>query len=128
MKKLTGIRWLLPCPPGAAGQSCSGCRAKLGEQWLLSDRSWTGAARGLGEEFLAALLPPGSSREAAGTSARGDLLEQTLALQDSNGVCSSRCMESSLLLSWAQSSALTLGVLLAAEPAGSSLQVMSWLP
>lgn len=39
---------------------------------------------GFWEECVAALLPPGSSREAAGTSARGDLLEQALALQYSH--------------------------------------------
>lgn len=55
---------------------------------------------------------------------QGDLLEQTLALQHFN-LSLLQQMHGELIM---LISALTLGVPLATEAAGSSLLVMSWLP
>ena len=92
---------------------------------------------GFREDCVASLLPPicnatGNAKEACwvdATSAMGEnYYNKRWPCSSKTWFCSSRCMESSLLLNWAYIFALTLSVLLTSEAACSSLQVMSWFP
>lgn len=90
---------------------------------------------GFREECVASLLPPicnatGNARGLLGWCylRMGENYYNKRPCSSKTRFCSSRCMESSLLVNWAYIFVLTLtlSMLLTSEPACSSLQVMSW--